>query len=299
MDDNNVTDILVNAPDKIFYESKGKLLRYDKNFDGTEHLMNFIRRIFDDGGKGINEKHPIEDIGLNDGSRANAILPPIAEGSPILCIRKFTGIKPDLNALIDTGFIKKPHADYLSESIINKKNIFIAGGTGTGKTTFLNVLSSLIPSDERIIIIEDSPELNFAKSENQVRLLTRRAFADGSGGVTMSDLIRTALRMRPDRIIVGEVRGPEASDMLWAMNTGHRGSLSTGHGNSALNMITRLGNMIRIERDVPQDIINSQIAGSLNIIVHLEKLATGIRKVNEIIEIKGYEKGDFVYETIE
>ncbi|MHB8962436.1 MAG: CpaF family protein, partial [Saccharofermentanales bacterium] len=204
-------------------------------------------------------------------------------------------IRPDMSSLLQSGFLSAVQADFLVSSIIGKKNIFISGGTGTGKTTFLNVLSAYIPSSERIVTVEDSPELNLQNTPNLVRLETRPPLPDGTGEITISDLIRCALRMRPDRIIVGEVRGREASDMLWAMNTGHMGSLSTGHSNSAEDMLSRLSIMVQESSGMPAGMICSLIASAIDLIVHLRRNPGGGRCIDKIIEIQGYEEGRFLY----
>ncbi len=298
MDDPHVTDILVNGAADIFYEKHGKLSRFDERFTDNDHLMDLIHRLFDSVGKTISEKDPIADITMKDGSRANAVLKTIAVNGPVLSIRKFTGIRPDMDSLVSCGFITEYQAGFLAESVTAGRNIFISGGTGTGKTTFLNALSAYIPDSERVILIEDSPELCFSNTPDIVRLQTRNAFADRSGVISMSDLIRCALRMRPDRIIVGEVRGREASDMLWAMNTGHKGSLSTGHSNSAADMLSRLSIMVRQADDVPPDIINLRIASAIDVIVHLQRSSSGKRYVSDVVTVRDYHEGRFICESL-
>lgn len=296
MDDPMVTDIMVNGSENVFYEKSGQLSRYDRSFKDSEHLMNFIHKMFDAGGKPLSEKNPIADITLRDGSRANAVIRPVAVDGPFVSIRKFTYIKPDMSSLISSDFLTQEQSVFLTAGVKEGKNIFVTGGTGTGKTTFVNALSAYIPESERVIIIEDSPELNFINSPNIVRLQIRTAFADKTAGISMSDLIRCALRMRPDRIIVGEVRGKEASDMLWAMNTGHKGSLSTGHSNSAADMLSRLCIMVRSADDLPADIVNTQIASAIDIIVHLSRSVSGTRYIHEIITVNGYKDGRYILE---
>lgn len=298
MDDGKVTEIMVNGPDNIFYEMDGILHKYDKVFENQKTLTDVIMKFFAKENKNLCESEPIADIKLSDGSRANAVLCPIACDGPILTIRKFTGINPDITSLIQCGFLTQSEADYLITAIKLKKNIFISGGTGTGKTTFLNVLSKYISPTERIITIEDSLELKFQNSPNLVRLEARAMAPDGSGEITISNLIRCALRMRPDRIIVGEVRGKEAIDMLWAMNTGHLGSLSTGHSNSAYDMLSRLCIMIQQDSILPVNVINALIASAVNIVVHLKRMPGGKRKVDKIIEILSFKEGDFVTNEI-
>lgn len=297
-DDPNVTDIMVNGPYSVFYEKYGKISSYNKKFLDRAHLLDVIHRLFESEGKSISEGHPFADLILKDGSRANAILTSIAPEGPILTIRKFTGIHPDMETLINTGFITTRHADFLIKSVKNKKNIFISGGTGTGKTTFLNVLSAYISTQERVVTVEDTPELNLQSTPNIVRLQTRSFLTDKSGEVSMSDLIKCALRMRPDRIIVGEVRGSEAADMLWAMNSGHMGSLSTGHSNSAPDMLSRLCIMVEETSKLSADIICAQINSAIDIIVHLTRKNDGSRIVDSIIKVIGYSEGKFKYENI-
>ena len=297
-DCDTVTEIMVNGPDQIFYEEFGIIKKYDKVFESQKRLTDIIMRFFSQENRNISESEPIADVRLEDGSRANAVLYPVAPDGPILTIRKFTGIKPDMESLIKCDFLTLEESGYLINAIRNKKNIFISGGTGTGKTTFLNVLSEFIPSDERIITIEDSSELKLQNTPNLVRLEARSAAPDGTGEVTISNLIRCALRMRPDRIIVGEVRGKEAVDMLWAMNTGHLGSLSTGHSNSAFDMLSRLCIMVQQDSSLPVDVINTLIASAVNIIVHLKRLPNGGRCIDKIIEVRNYSEGEFQIENI-
>ncbi len=292
-EDPDVTEIMVNGPSAVFYESSGAIRRYDRSFDNAKHLGDVIARIFAAENKNLSENDPIADLRLKDGSRASAVLPPAAPDGPVLTIRKFTGVRPDMASLIRCGFLTAIQADFLIDSVTGKKNIFISGGTGTGKTTFLNVLSAYIPSTERIVTIEDSPELNLQNTPDLVRLETRPPMPDGSGEITVSDLIRCALRMRPDRIIVGEVRGREASDMLWAMNTGHMGSLSTGHGNSAEDMLSRLNVMVQETSGLPSGVICSMIASALDLVVHLGRAPGGGRRIEKIIEVHGYADDGF------
>ncbi len=298
MDDEAVTEIMVNGPDLIFYEKFGNLFKFSETFENRKRLTDVIMRFFAKENRNICESEPIADVRLEDGSRANAVLYPVAPDGPILTIRKFSGIKPDMNELLKINFLTQKQASYLIEAVKSKKNIFISGGTGTGKTTFLNVLSCYIPSQERIVTIEDSSELKLQNSPNLVRLEARAVAPDGTGEITISDLIRCALRMRPDRIIVGEVRGSEAVDMLWAMNTGHQGSLSTGHSNSALDMISRLCMMVQKESSLPVNVINTLIASAVNIIVHLVRLPDGGRCIEKIIEIKNHNKEEFEIEEV-
>lgn len=298
MEDKAVTEIMVNGPEQIFYEKEGNLYRFEQVFDSRKRLTDLVMRFFAEKNRSICESEPIADVRLEDGSRANAVLYPVAPDGPILTIRKFSGVKPDMEALIQCGFISRTASDYLIRAVKDKKNIFISGGTGTGKTTFLNVLSGYIPEVERIVTIEDSSELKLQNTPHLVRLEARLPSPDGSGEITLSHLIRCALRMRPDRIIVGEVRGKEVMDMLWAMNTGHPGSLCTGHGNSAYDMLSRLCLMVRQESQLPVSVINALLASTVHVIVHLKRLPEGGRRVEQIIEIKGFSGGEFKFENI-
>ncbi|MBN1891252.1 MAG: CpaF family protein, partial [Clostridiales bacterium] len=237
MEDPGITEIMVNGFDCVFFERDGFLFDSDIHFKDQETLQAVLTHFFSRANRPLNEASPIADLRLPDGSRANAVLPPIAPDGPILTIRKFTGIRPNMESLIRQEFISEEAADYLAEAVKNKQTIFICGGTGSGKTTFLNTLSSFIPKDERVVTIEDSAELSLQGLNNLVRLEARLPGPDGQGGINIGQLIRTALRMRPDRIIVGEVRGSEAADMLHALHTGHPGSLCTGHANSCVEML--------------------------------------------------------------
>lgn len=285
MDDPNITEIMVNGPSRVFFEKEGCLFSSDVHFKDTGSLETVITHFFSRANRSLNESSPIADLRLPDGSRANAILPPIAPDGPILTIRKFTGIRPDMNALIRQRFISTEAATYLSESVQNKKTIFLCGGTGSGKTTFLNTLSSFIPSVERVVTIEDSAELSLQGLPNLVRLEARLPGPDGKGAVTIGQLIRTALRMRPDRIIVGEVRGSEASEMLHALHTGHPGSLCTGHANSCIEMLNRLATMVLAGSSLPFDAILRQIAMGIDIVIHITRNSRGERLIDEISEM--------------
>ena len=291
LEDPDVTEIMVNGYDRIFIEKQGNLFRYDGEFSSAERLQDIIQQIVAKANKRVNESSPIVDTRLPDGSRVNVVLSPIALQGPVLTIRKFPKNVMTMEELIARGTITEEAAEYLRKLVIAGYNIFISGGTGSGKTTFLNVLSNYIPKDERIITIEDSAELKISEIENLVSLECRQPNVEGDNEVTIRDLIRTSLRMRPNRIIVGEVRGPETLDMLQAMNTGHDGSLSTGHGNSPADMLTRLETMVLMGTDMPLNAIKSQIASALDLIIHLGRLKDGSRKVLEITEVLGYEEG--------
>lgn len=285
MDDPQVTEIMVNGPGSIFFEKAGRICPSDLRFDNAEHLAGMISRYFGQANRMINEKSPVGDMRLADGCRVHAVLPPVAPEGPVISIRKFTGIRPDIDALVEAEFLTSAEAEFLKSSVLNRQNIFISGGTGTGKTTFLNALSSFIPAEERVITIEDAAELDLQGLPNRVRLESRQAGPDGQGEVSLSELIRSALRMRPDRILVGEVRGREVFPMLQAMNTGHPGSMSTGHANSAAEMLNRLGLMVLMEVSLPWDAIVRLISSSLQLIIHIERFGNGRRRIVEICRI--------------
>ena len=292
IDDPQVTEIMVNGPDVIFIEKEGRLYEYDRHFESEEELIRIIKAIVEKVNREINPSEPIADARLDDGSRVNAVVKPIALNGPILTIRKFPEKPITIEQLIQWNSITQEAAEFLEALVKARYNIFVCGGTGSGKTTFLNALSNFIPKDERIITIEDSAELQIKNVKNLVRLETKNANVEGKGEVTIRDLIRTSLRMRPDRIVVGEVRGAEALDMLQAMNTGHDGSLSTGHANSSRDILTRLETMVLTGADFPLDAIRQQIASALDIIVHLGRMRDRSRKVLEITEVVGYRDGE-------
>ena len=285
MEDPSITEIMVNGPGNIFYERAGKLYRSDITFKDSQTLTTVISCFFANQNRPLNEANPIADLRLPDGSRANAVLPPIAPDGPIVTIRKFTGIRQDIVSLIRQGFISEEAARFLSECVKNRKTIFLCGGTGSGKTTFLNTLSSFIPSDERVVTIEDSAELNLQGIKNLVRMEARLAGPDGTGEVGIGTMIRTALRMRPDRIIVGEVRGSESADMLTALNSGHQGSFCTGHGNSCIEMLDRLTGMIMAGSGLPFEAIVSQVSMGVDLIIHITRNKTGKRYIDEISHV--------------
>ena len=292
VDDPEVTEIMVNGTDRIFVEKQGKLIRWDRSFSSTEQLEDLIQQVVSRVNRTVNFAQPIADARLEDGSRVHVVLPPAALDGPTLTIRKFPEAF-DMERLIFGGSITEEAADFLEKLVKAGYNIFVSGGTGSGKTTFLNALSGFIPAGERIITIEDSAELQIRHIPNLVRLETRAGSNEGVSPVTMTDLIRASLRMRPTRIIVGEVRGGEALDMLQAMNTGHDGSLSTGHANSAKDMLLRLETMVLMAGgELPLPAVRMQIASGLDIIVHLGRLRDRSRRVLEIAEVLGYEKGE-------
>lgn len=286
--DQNVSEIMVNGVDGIFIERFGKMERLDQSFASREEIKEIIQRLAGKVHKEINDLHPIVDARLEDGSRIHAVYDNVALNGPILSIRRFPSQRITMEELIGCGSISRQGAVFLEQLVLAGYNIFISGGTSSGKTTFLNVLSNYIPKDERIVVIEDSAELQITGVDNIVRLESRNANVQGKGEVTIRQLIKASLRMRPDRIIVGEVRGEEVLDMIQAMNTGHDGSLSTGHGNSPEAMLYRLEAMFLMAADYPMDSIRSQIAEAIDIIVHLGRMPDKTRKVLEIVEILGY-----------
>ena len=318
VDDRDVTEIMVNGPNDIFYEKAGRIQRFKGHFSSEEKLEDVIQQIVGRHNRVVNQASPIVDTRLSDGSRVNIVLNPISIGGSAVSIRKFPenpmsmerlveieALSPEvarlpltMDRLIALGAITHEAAEYLKELVAARYNIFISGGTGSGKTTFLNALSQYIPDDERIITIEDSAELQLLGAKNIVRLETRNANTDGVTPITIRDLIRTALRMRPDRIIVGECRGAEALDMLQAMNTGHDGSLSTGHANSPHDIISRIETMVLQGQDFPLNAIRQQIASGIDIIVQLGRLRDKSRRVLEISEVDGFMDGEIVLHTL-
>lgn len=306
--DEAITEVMVNGPDNIFVEKQGRIIRLDQRFcndtdckeeerleRGRIQLRKIIHRIVDICGREVNEASPIVDARLKDGSRVNIVLYPIAMVGDTVTIRKFSKKPMSIDKLISYGSITNEIAMKLKMLVGAKYNIFISGGTGSGKTTFLNALSNYIPHDERVITIEDSAELQITGVDNLVSLETKQANAEGKGAITIKDLIKSSLRMRPERIVVGEVRGEEALDMLQAMNTGHDGSLSTGHANSAKDMLTRLETMVlQGASGLPLDAVRRQIGSALDLIVHLSRMRDHSRKVVEITEVLGYEHGEII-----
>lgn len=290
-DDRDISEIMVNGINHIFIEKQGKLQRLKVSFESIQDLEEIIRRIAAKVHREINELNPIVDARLEDGSRINAVYKNIALNGPILTIRRFPEKQITMVDLLKRGSLTQEAAEFLQALVRARYNIFISGGTSSGKTTFLNVLSEYIPKDERVIVIEDSAELQITGIDNLVRMECKNANVQGKGEITMKQLIKTSLRMRPDRIIVGEVRGEEVLDMLQAMNTGHDGSLSTGHGNSTEGMISRLEAMFLQAADFPMDAVRSQIAEGIDIMVHLGRLPDKQRVVLEISEVEGYKNG--------
>lgn len=290
--DDEITEVMINGPENIFIEKNGNLIELDNKFESKRRLEDIIQRIVGLAGREVNQANPIVDTRLPDGSRVNVVLEPIALNGPILTIRKFSKTPMTIEKLIKYGSITEEIAQKLELMVRAKYNIFISGGTGSGKTTFLNALSNYIPKNERIITIEDSAELQITEIKNLVTMETRNANSTGSGQITIRDLIKTSLRMRPERIVVGEVRGAEALDMLQAMNTGHDGSLSTGHANSTKDMLSRLETMVLSgSPGLPLEAIRQQIASAVDIIIHLSRLRDKTRKTMEITEIVGMDNG--------
>ena len=297
VDDDSVTEIMVNGTDGIFLERDGHIVRWEKQIDSREKLEDLVQQIAGRCNRIVNEAVPIADARLEDGSRVHIVLPPVALDGPVVTIRKFP--EPiTMEKLIGFGAVTEEAAQFLEGLVAARYNIFVSGGTNSGKTTFLNALSSFIPRTERVITIEDSAELQISQVPNLVRLETRDANTEGKGQITISQLIRASLRMNPDRIIVGEVRGAEALDMLQAMNTGHPGSLSTGHSNSARDMLNRLETMVLMGARLPLEAVRSQIASALDILVHLGRLGDGSRKVLSIVEVRGISMGEIETEEL-
>lgn len=291
--DDTITEVMINGPENVFIEKNGKLMKLPQKFESERQLEDIIQKIVGQAGREVNQANPIVDTRLPDGSRVNVVLPPISMNGATVTIRKFSKTPMTIEQLLRYGSITPEVAHVLELLVKAKYNIFIAGGTGSGKTTFLNALSNYIPKDERVITIEDSAELQIVGVENLVSLETRNANASEKGAVTIRDLIKSSLRMRPERIVVGEVRGGEALDMLQAMNTGHDGSLSTGHANSTKDMLSRLETMVLQGADgLPLEAIRQQIASAVDIIIHLSRLRDKSRKTMEICEITGYQNGE-------
>lgn len=299
IEDDSVTEIMVNGTENIFYEREGKLYRTNRHFFSEARLCDVIQQIVGEANRYVNETSPIVDARLADGSRVNVVLKPVAVNGPIMTIRKFPSEAIRMKDLIKMGSLTEEAAEFIRKAVCSKYNIFVSGGTGAGKTTFLNAMSDFIPKEERIITIEDNAELQIQGVENLVRLEAREANLEGEGAVTIRDLIKSALRMRPDRIIVGEVRGDETVDMISsAMLNGHSGSMSTGHANNPSDMLHRIETMMMMGIDLPLHAIQRQVASALDLIIHLGRLRDKTRKVLMIEEILGYEDGKIRTKTL-
>ncbi|WP_138494294.1 CpaF family protein [Paenibacillus pinistramenti] len=294
VDDRSVTEIMINSHTEIFIEQNGQIKQAPLRFESRERLEDIIQTIVSGVNRVVNESSPIVDARLKDGSRVNIVLPPVALKGPTMTIRKFPEKPMSMEDLVQLGSLTEDAAVFLQQLVRSKYNLFISGGTGSGKTTFLNALSQYIPADERIITIEDSAELQIVTVPNLVSLETRNANTEGRGEITIRDLIRSSLRMRPNRIVVGEVRGAEALDMLQAMNTGHDGSLSTGHANSTVDMLSRLETMVLSGAELPVSVVRKQIGSAIDIFVHLSRLRDRTRRVTEIAEVAGFQDGEIV-----
>ncbi|MDD5850243.1 MAG: CpaF family protein [Firmicutes bacterium] len=299
LDDPQITEIMINGPDRIFVERRGRIQQTDFQFTSREKLENIIQQMVSQANRTVNEAHPIADTRLPDGSRVSIVQSPAALNGPILTIRRFPKSHLTMEDLVRLGSLSREAADFVMALARARYNIFISGGTGSGKTTFLNALSDAIPGDERIITIEDNAELQISHLPNLVRLEARDRNLEGATPIPIRELIRAALRMRPDRIIVGEVRGEEALDMLQAMNTGHDGSLSTGHANSARDMMARIETMIQFGNlSLSPEAVRSQIASAIDIVVHLSRLRDRTRRVVEIAETCGVRDGQVSLHTL-
>lgn len=294
LEDQDITEIMINGPDHIFIEKGGRLLDSGKKFPSQAKLEDVIQQIVSKVNRVVNEASPIVDVRLLDGSRVNVVLPPVALDGPVMTIRRFPENPFDMDKLLEFGSITKEAAVFLRTLVEARYNIFISGGTGSGKTTFLNALSNYIPSTERIVTIEDSAELQIQNIANLVRLETRNANLEGKNEITVRDLVRSALRQRPDRIIIGEIRDAAVIELLSAMNTGHDGSISTGHANSPVDMLRRLETLVLTGMDIPLRAVRSQIASAIEIVVQLGRLRDKSRKVLEIDEVCGIEDGEIV-----
>ena len=298
VDCSDITEIMVNGTEHIFIEKAGQIYEWDRHFESREKLWDVIQHIVSKTNRIVNESSPIVDTRLENGSRVNVVLPPIAINGPIVTIRRFPEEAITMEGLLKLNSIDEPTAYFLEKLVKAKYNIIISGGTGSGKTTFLNVLSEFIPKDERIITIEDAAELQIRGIANLVRLETRNANSEGKNEIGMRELIKSALRMRPDRIIIGETRGAECVELLQAMNTGHDGSISTGHANSASDMLARMEMMVLMGMDIPLVAVQRQIASAIDIIIHLGRMKDKSRKVLEVVKVEGYKNGEFMLNSL-
>lgn len=293
-----ITEIMVNRYDRIFYEQGGKIFHSQIKFENEQAYRELINHWFAKANRPLNHSYPIADLRLPDGSRAHAVIPPASPDGPILNIRKFSNVKPDRNFYISRKGIPEKYMEFLENAVRDKKSIFICGGTGSGKTTLLNILSASIPTDERVITIEDACELQLQNISNLVRLEAQRIDAGTVTQINLSNLIKASLRMRPDRIIVGEVRGEEAVDLLNAMNTGHPGALSTGHSNSCLDMLYRLSNLIFANSKIPYEAIQRSLASAIDYLVFIKRETDGLRHVVEIEELTDYSNNQFILSPV-
>lgn len=293
MDSDEISEIMVNGVNDIFIEKNGELIKWDRQFDNQKLLEDIAHKIASGSNKMVNQANPIVDTRLADGSRVNIVMPPAAIDGPVITIRKFYNEPITIERLIELGSITAQAAEFLRGAIEKRCNVFVSGGTGSGKTTFLNALSNFIPKNERIITIEDAAELQIKGVPNLVRLETRNANMEGENAITIRDLIKSSLRMRPDRIIVGEIRGAEAIDMLQAMNTGHDGSLSTGHANTPMDMLHRIETMVLMGMEIPLTAVRGQIASAIDIVVHLSRRSDHSRRVTQIVEIGDLKEGNY------
>ncbi|MCD9024023.1 CpaF family protein [Cohnella silvisoli] len=298
LEDNEITEIMINSHNEIYIERRGELQTVNLGFESSERLEDLIQSMVGRVNRIVNEASPIVDARLPDGSRVHVVLPPIALKGPTVTIRRFPQNPLGMKDLLEMEALSPEAAEFLSRMVAAKYNLFISGGTGSGKTTFLNALSQWIPSDERVITIEDAAELQIRGVPNLVSLETRNANSEGKGQIGIRELIRASLRMRPNRIIVGEVRGAEALDMLQAMNSGHEGSLSTGHSNGARDMISRLETMVLSGADLPVAVVRQQIASAVDIIIHLSRFRDSTRRVAEICEVTGIRDGEVELSTL-
>lgn len=298
IEDPEVTEIMVNGPDHIFIEKKGRIFRWERRFSTRIQLEDVVQQIVSFCNRSVTKASPIADARLADGSRVNIVLDPVALNGPVITIRRFPEEPVRIAQLVSWGSLTEEAVEFLKAAVQAGYNIFVSGGTGSGKTTFLNALSEFIPETARVITIEDNAELQLDRVRNLVTLEARGANLEGEREITIRDLIRTALRMRPDRIIVGEVRGAEAIDMLQAMNTGHDGSLSTGHANSPRDMLSRLETMVLMGMELPLMAIRRQISSGVDLIVHLGRLRDGSRRVLEIVETDGIREGEICLHTL-
>lgn len=299
LEDDEITEIMINGPNHIFFEKKGHLYPWEKNFESKERLEDVIQQIVSKANRSVNEANPIVDARLEDGSRIHVVLAPVAINGPILTIRKFPAEPITMEKLINYKSITNEAAEFLKKLVTSRYNIFISGGTGSGKTTFLNVLSNYIPEEERVVTIEDSAELNLANISNLVSLEVRNANVEGKNEIQIGALIKASLRLRPDRIIIGEIRdGIAAWNLIHAMSSGHEGSISTGHANSSKDMLMRLSLLILSYQEMPLVAIGKQIASAIDIIIHLGRIRDKTRKVLEIDEVIGWEDGEFIKNTL-